>query len=122
ENTAWHIPLRILCFLSRGRDSVKPDIGEEDDRRTRNDAAEAVRHKLSASGSSDRAADAQVVGIDEADAGDDKEHDNDHFDDHDDRVKARRFLDAAYEQQGYRDSDQSGRKIEYSVPDDISGR
>ena len=61
QNADRHITLRILCFLGRGRNGVKSDVGKEDDRRPGNNTAKAIRHEFRTAGSSDGAADADIV-------------------------------------------------------------
>src|SRR6185312_2846255 len=86
-----HVALRVPGFLGRGRDRIKPDVGEEDDGGGLEDAAVAEGAEVTVIGRDQRV---QVGRVDVTDAENNEQHYHRHLDGDDDRVESGRLFDA----------------------------
>ncbi len=91
EDSDRHVALRIAGFLGRRGDRVEADVGEEDDTGGAQDPADSEMTQLAGVGRNERV---PVGGIDVADAEQDEENDDGHFDRDDPGVEGRRLFDA----------------------------
>ena len=109
KNPKRHVTLWVFALLRRGGDSIKADVGEEDDSSTGEDTAPTVLAETS--GVFGNEGD-PVVGVDVGRAAENEEDDDGELDDDDDIVETGGFTDADHKQDGGGQADKDGGEVE----------
>src|SRR4029077_20676820 len=104
-----HVALRVIGFPGRGRDGIETDVGEEDDPRSGQNAAQTVHAPGTGVGWHERV---PVVGVDITHAEQDEQHDHGDLDGDDERVEDGRLLDADVTDGGNDPHDQDGGQVD----------
>ena len=109
KNSKGHVPLWVFALLRRGGNSIKADVGEEDDSGTGKNTAPTV---LAETSGVFRNEGDPVVGVDVSRAAENEEDDDGELDDDDDIVETGGFTDPDHEEDGGGQADEDGREVE----------
>ena len=105
QDSDGHVALRILAFFGGGRDGIKANVREKNDRATGENAGPAIgRVRM------------PICWMNKTGREADKHKDGDDFEQHHNVVGARRFLDAANQDNREQHDDDECRPIETEMP------